>query len=371
MHIKEAKEAVGIRKDCAMKTDYFIRCYKEGDEIQINDHFNEIFNEKRSLQEWEWKFKRSPVSDLNLIIVAEAAGKIVGHYASIPMILHCMGERIMVVQPVDTFVHPDYRGTKVLVEMSRRHEDVYLERGYIGVFGFPNRQAYVVGKRILKYADLFKLSELSYRLNLRQSFKYRFKHLPASLEKTIQKASSKYYSISLSRQQHELGVIDGYTFDQCVDDLWNRVCGHFPILCVRDLPYLRWRYLSVPSKEYHVVAVGKGEEVNGYLVYTIREMEETVEGVIVDCLWADDAALRALVMAALGRLSEEGVDYALFRVNKATALYEVITELGFSGEGNRAEVPVVYYFAKSHAALENAVRDPSLWYFTYGDSDGI
>ena len=354
-----------------MKTDYTVREYREGDEIQINDLFNNVFTENRTLKDWEWKFKLNPVSDLNLVTVAESEGRIVGNYASMPMALHYAGERILVGQPVDTFVHPYYRGTKILLDMFKRHEETYIMRGYIGGFGFPNRQAYVVGKRVLKYSDLLRLTTLHCRLNLRQSVKYRIKGLPSSLEKVIQKTSAKYYSMSFARGVRGHNVIEGYIFDERVQRLWDRVSRSFPILNIRDLPYLKWRYESAPSKKYHSIAIGNDEDINGYIVYKLREEGENCEGIIVDCLWDDDSALKSLVLAALQRLTKGAVDYALWRLIKGTALHECVSQCGFQESGNAEDIPVVYYLVTKHAELEKAVKDPNLWYFTHGDSDGI
>ena len=353
-----------------MKINYVVREYREGDEVQINDLFNQVFQQKRTLMEWEWKFKENPHSDLHLITVAEDADKIVGHYASIPVFMQCGRERFLFAYHVDTFVHPDYRNLKIISDLYSVHKEIGAKRGYIGAFGFPNEQAYMVGKRLLGYYDLLKLSNLYCRLNWRQPVKRRLKGIPVSLEKAIQKASSKYYSVYFSKRSSKFQVIHDYIFDERVNRLWERAQQHFSTLCIRDLPYLTWRYMSNPLKAYNILAVGD-EEINGYLVYRIREDNGTYEGVIVDCLWDDEAALKALLTAGLYRFSKGGVDYAVLRTQKSTALYMVATQIGFQERGGIEDIPVVYHLIKQHDALEKAVKAPSLWYFTYGDSDGI
>ena len=108
--------------------------------------------------------------------------------------------------------------------------------------------------------------------------------------------------------------------------------------------------MSNPLKAYNILAVGD-EEINGYLVYRIRENNGAYEGVIVDCLWDDEAVLKALLTA--------------------TAFYNVATQLGFRERGGIEDIPVVYHLITHNEILEKAVKDPALWYFTYGDSDGI
>lgn len=56
--------------------DFIVREYREGDEIEINRLFNEIFGASRSLDEWRWKFRDGP-ANAPVIAVAESGGQIV------------------------------------------------------------------------------------------------------------------------------------------------------------------------------------------------------------------------------------------------------------------------------------------------------
>jgi len=90
--------------------EYVVRKYKEGDERGINDLFNEIFNENRSLEEWFWKFKKNPLAEINLIAVAESQGKIIGQYASLPTLFKYKDKVLKASVVVDNLLHPEFRG---------------------------------------------------------------------------------------------------------------------------------------------------------------------------------------------------------------------------------------------------------------------
>ncbi|MCH7519247.1 MAG: hypothetical protein IH964_09490, partial [Candidatus Dadabacteria bacterium] len=47
---------------------YIIRPYKKGDESSVNKGFNEVFQLKRSIEEWHWKY--NPEHNGSSIMVA-------------------------------------------------------------------------------------------------------------------------------------------------------------------------------------------------------------------------------------------------------------------------------------------------------------
>lgn len=87
-----------------------IRRLKEGDEKEINDLFNQIFNEQRSIEEWYWKFRDNPLGYLNLTSVAESGGKILGQYSNLPYFFKYRDMILKFGMVVDNFVHPELGG---------------------------------------------------------------------------------------------------------------------------------------------------------------------------------------------------------------------------------------------------------------------
>ena len=49
-----------------------IRSYRSGDEIKINEMFNEVFGQKRDISHWHWKYRDNP-NGPSVISLAESA----------------------------------------------------------------------------------------------------------------------------------------------------------------------------------------------------------------------------------------------------------------------------------------------------------
>ena len=73
-----------------------IRNYKGGDELKIVELFEKVFNQKLSLDQWNWRFAQNPV-DNHLISLMWDTDKLVGHYAVSPILLDVNGENCLTV----------------------------------------------------------------------------------------------------------------------------------------------------------------------------------------------------------------------------------------------------------------------------------
>lgn len=356
-----------------MEEDYTIRRYKEGDEKEINLLFNEIFNEKRSEEEWRWKFKKNPLGHINLITVAEFCGKIVGQYANLPVLYKYQDKTLKFGLPVDNFVHPEFRGGVKGMQgkmFEYQHEVAMMEDIGIGI-GFPNRDAYIIGKRVLKYKDIGKISVLFRRLNWRIAVKKRLPWVPAIFLKVVQSLSSIGYKIMLNSKKQlkdndiKISIID--SFDERFNLFWDKIKDQYEIIGVRDQRYLNWRYKN-PAKNYEVIIAERGEQVAGYMVTNIKTDGSTTVGYIVDMLSDDSGVDSILINYVLIRFASRKVDFSLCWMLPHTQSYMVLKTLGFI-ENKTTPINLVYYLFDSNDVAEPFIRDYKNWYLTMGDSD--
>ena len=78
-----------------------LRTFREGDERAINEAFNSVFRQRRSLEEWGWKFPPWPRP--RTIILAFADGELIAHNAGVPARIQLNGAVVGALQCVDTF----------------------------------------------------------------------------------------------------------------------------------------------------------------------------------------------------------------------------------------------------------------------------
>lgn len=353
--------------------DYIIRSYEAGDEKEINKLFNDSFGENRLEKEWYWKFFENPYTNMNINTVAEANGKIVGQYANIPLIFKLQQNIIKVVMPVDNVVHPDYRGGFKgiqwgMFELARKM--VEKENIALGI-GFPNRDAYIIGKRVLKYKDIGKIPVLFRRLNFRAAVRRRFPWLPVFFITVIQLLCSTGFRLMLNkrtigiRSNVKINAADG--FDERFNLLWDKVKGRYGMICVRGQKYLNWRYQK-PGKDYKIF-IANNTEIEGYIVISIKGGGEFVEGYIVDMMAVNDEVYSLLIKRALIEFISMHVDYALCWMIPNSTEYNILRENGFIETEAFQPINAVYLNFDPDNLDESFIKEINNWYITMGDSD--
>ncbi len=352
-----------------------IRQYRPGDENEINRGFNEVFNERRSLEEWFWKFRDDPCTSNRMVTVAAADGKIIGQYACLLIRFKYQDTAYPFAQPVDNFVHADFRGgTKGIL---RTMYDVQAEGmkdipSPLGM-GFPNPVYYVVGKHLLKYKDLGRMPVLFKRLNLRLALKRRMPWIPPPLLKAVSWLSGISFRLLMIGAQAKktagVRVRTIETFDQRVDKLWEKAGPLHKIIAIRDFKYLSWRYKK-PGSNYKLVIAERGDELIGYAVMQIKANSFGTEGHLVDLFTDNTPGVDALlVKKVLSLCIGEKVDYALCWMLPDKPAFTTLAGLGFAERDAFQPVNIVYSIFDSGLVEDAFVKKPESWYLTMGDSD--
>lgn len=352
--------------------DFTIREYREGDEVEINRVFNEVFCASRSLDEWRWKFIENPIN-ARVIAVAEAAGRIVGQYPNVIALFQYVNKVVPVTLPADNFVIPRFRGgikgvEKAMHEFQRRLWPRPL------ACGFPTQAHLIIGKRILNYKEIGKMPVLFMRLNFRLAVRNRVPWMPSYLLAAVRSASNLWFRIFVKTLKFRAAsvvttrIVD--SFDARIDALWERVKGKHGIICVRDSRYLGWRYRK-PGARYRIIIAEKGDELVGYAVTGERYNAGATEGHIVD-LFADDSpeVLDALVRRSVLDLLSRKADYALCWMLRDKGAFRALCEIGFAPkEDVFPPVNIAFQIFDRQIVDEKVAGDARNWFLTMGDSD--
>lgn len=346
-----------------------VRKYRTGDEEEINRAYAENF-ESRSLDEWRWKFQGNP-EGFSLITVAEADGKIVGQYANLVVRLQ-VGERIVLAfQGIDNFVQKDHRRLgSVQLSLLNAQPPLMKEAGAALAFGFPNEDAYLMGKYFLGYQDLFPLPIHFRRLTWRLAVQRRVPCLPAWILGCVTWVTAVVTRCALRRHRNpRIRVREVTGFDRRVDALWESARVSYPILTVRTQPYLTWRYIARPRNRYTILVAERDGALVGYVVLKREAGGDYAQ--IVDILSEPDEFVdRALVSAALRWCLDQGFAVVLCGMLEEDRVHRSLVRCGFLR--HRGFPPLRMSFGVFSADLDPAVvRDPRRWHLTLGDSDHV
>lgn len=348
------------------KTDVNIRPYREGDEEGINNLFNRIFGQTRSLDEWRWKFVENPAvcDPAKWMTVIEKNGAIVGHYASVPYDIRYKGETVKAGQPVDTMIDAEAKlGLKALRELFNAHVE-YNDSARFG-FGFPNEKAYPVGKKLFGYQDLGRFVKLFRRLSYRTAIKRRFPGAPSFIVNAVDKLSRRKLGVAPGDNgPYEIREIK--KFDERINAFWDDVKDNFDIVIARRSPYLNWRYCG---RGFKLLLAEEGGKAAGYSVLRIDKEEEATVGFIAE-IFAKDEAFSALLRKTLHFLSANDVDYVICGIREKDPIEEALMKEGFENRADIESLPVVYSNIKNEVDNDYLSR-PEMWHLFYGEVDGF
>jgi len=195
-----------------------IRPARESDIPELSRLFLEVFGVERSTDLWRWKLFQNPRGFASF--VCEVEGRIVAHCAGVPVRFVDFEREYVALQSVDFMSSPSYPGGIGRGGVFVRTVEQFF-RAHCGpsaipmVYGFPGERHRVLGERLLGYRSVEPVFEWT-----RESEGSNGAALPLS-----EASLSEFAVASL-----QFGA-------------------------VRDLPYLRWRYLAHPAADYRIVGV--------------------------------------------------------------------------------------------------------------------
>lgn len=233
--------------------EYKIREYENGDEISINKGFNEVFHQKRSLEEWLWKF--NPDENRSAIMVAvDSDNNVLAHYAATITELSAYGKTYNCGQVLDLF---SIKGSasvryRLFIKMGNEFYKRFGERGDIDIFyGLPSMRSFKLGQLKIGYGN-FRQVEIAERFI--ENPRYIFRKAPRSEE----------------------------CDPDAVENLWTRASQRYPLGTRRDAEYIKRRYLSHPTKKYVFLSVNKGGNL---MAFAVLEYVKKISLKCVELIW--------------------------------------------------------------------------------------
>ena len=217
-----------------------IRRATRDDIPRLNALFEDVFGERRDAAVWEWKYVDNPRGARS--IVCEAGDQIVAHCAGTPVVMQDGDRQYIALQSVDfmsTRRHPGGIGKGgVFYRVVQKFFDEFCgERGAAMVYGFPGERHRLVGEKILGYAPVEVVGELT-------------------LEPSATGASAP------------LEPLDPYLA------LLSQAATGFG--GVRDSTYIDWRYRRHPLHRYYALPVHRWPWRKPQLIAIVRETADEV-----------------------------------------------------------------------------------------------
>jgi len=352
-----------------------MRPYENGDEEAIFELDSAMGGETRDknrwLRWWNWKYRDNPAGNF-VIWLAEVDGKLVSQYAINGVKVKIGSEIIAASQSVDTMTHPDYRGHGIFFTLSTRVFDEAGKQGIDIVYGFPNQMTswhqkcwFEVGAESI----MIKPLNLENILTKYITNKFLLKICAVSANFIIK----ALYRTKKPPKVNGLTIIRIPSFDERINDLWEKVSNDYEIMVIRDKEYLNWRYVDVPDVDYGIYLAEKEGQILGYAVLKCEKQQGLIFGRIFELVvpLEQQAVAQSLIIKAIEFFKEEKADLILYRLIADKALCKTVRKSGFifpRFTGNK-----VRFVARPNTPKisETFLKDRAHWFVQTGDSDTI
>jgi hypothetical protein len=354
---------------------WIIREYEKGDEEGICHLLSDTFG-TFTLDEWKWKYRGDYLPNPAWIdLGVDDSGKIVGHYVSLPRILHIENREYLVAMPCDYAVDIQYRrslkkkGIAVAVfERQMELQKEVEEKVYLG-FGYVNRAHYRVGKRLLNYQDLCVIHTLGYYplFSVPKSFSIiQIKYI----RDLIWRFFMHYKRVELKRamaswsKQYSVKRIENFGSE--IDRLYEKFSKLYPVGLKMDAAYLNGRFFSRPDVDYGIFTCSVKGETLGYVICRVKENC----GILVDLVSLNDSEVtRCLIERAFLYFANKRINTVRGLFLPDSFLYEELIKYGFSW--TKEITNVVYWIFFKDEIDEPKFTDLTNWHITYGTFDDM
>lgn len=205
------------------RVPFRLREFRDGDEDEVNRAFNTAFGLSRTLAEWRWKFPAEPLGRW-IVVGEDAGGRIVTHFAAVPVLLAAEGRRVLAGQNVDVLALPDARAglaaSRAYLDTAREFFSLYESPARLAVlFGFPGPRNEPLVIRQLGYRPVAAVEVWRQSTPARRGW---------------------WLGYDLLEESEPIRAAE----------MWPHVSHRYAVAAVRDGDWLRRRFTRRPGVEY-------------------------------------------------------------------------------------------------------------------------
>jgi hypothetical protein len=341
-------------------TDWRIRAYQPGDEEGIAALFETVFRQPLSRARWRWKLHTLPAPTENEW-VAEADGRIVGHYAVTPVRFQIEGREVIVPHTCDAMTHPSFRRSGIFVALSRRANTCWQTTAAPFKIGFPQWE--IIGS-VLAEVGWQRVVRVEWAKCVLQPLAFLARKLGVKRGLARLVTHQSRHAVPADPRIQVSTVCEA---DDEFEQLWRKVGPSHRIVAVRDRAWVQWRFFAVPDVEQRVLRARRDGAPAGYLAYRLYRDTDKTWAVLLDCFAApqDHATKRALLQSAKHALRAQRVESIVALAARGSAWHGELRRAGFWSIRQGYDFSIVPY------SLSSAGMSPHDWFLSGAESDII
>lgn len=295
---------------------------------------SEIYkNEEEVIRRWKWANLKNPEISINQFpawMCREAkSGKIIGHFAVMPISLKFKGSLYSAVWGRDLITLPKFRKLGIgpllvddLLKNTKSNQSAFLIAG-LNNAGYPMFKK--LGFSDFGYIPLYvRINRLGDIINVRIRNRILANFLKIIGEILL---SILYIPFNLkglkAGMNPDIRIKEIKSFDSSFDKLWEKASLSFSIIVKRDSARLNWRFINQPYWKYKIFKAENNHVLKGYVVVREGRSRGMRTGIITD-LFADanDEKTITLLISFAIKYFKNKPDIGLIRCDMLNKTFE-------------------------------------------------
>lgn len=351
----------------------------------INNLYNKVFQQDRSLDHYLWKYWENPAGAPTGMIARErATGKCVATGIGQRRRGWVNGHDTYGALMCESATDPDMRGGgRLWRDVMNGFAIVSVDiDGIPWVFGGQSTdEAIKIGERWFSYRVIVELVPWEIRLSGRPALQSRFGKLSPLLTPVIAPVLDFLMRARWQRRDAGIQTIEVERFSSEYDELWERYRDYYPFCFNRNAETLNWRFADNPQWQHRILEAREAGKLVGYVVW--REWNDSgVRIATVLDIWhgKNRPVLEALLDGARRKAMAGGSAFLRFAVQDGSDEQQVLKSFR-SGRKSPFESVDKIIFTPSPGSNplgkpEHVYKDLCVlmegganWHYTQGDCD--
>lgn len=333
------------------------------------DNYGDICISNKEYLKWEY-YSNPCGKALIQLAVDINNNNLAGEYVVIPRKIKVQEKELISTLSLNTLTKKEYRGQGVFTGLA---EAVYKDcknQDLAFTYGFPNQNSYPGFVKKLSFKELGQVPLLLKPLDYKVLIEKKVNNL---LSKFVPKFNS-YKKYKYINSKYKLYDIDA-TNVKDIDVLWNKIKNNYKVLGVRDSQFIKWRYIDIPLREYKIIAVKKADDILGYIIGNVKDVDGICSGMIVDFVFDHNSPEigKILLHEMMRYFKNKDVHLAGALMMENSDEYRILKENGFYRCPKRfkpQQFPVIYR-AHTVEGESECLNEFQNWFLTMGDYDVI
>ncbi len=328
-----------------------------------------------------WMHNGNPAGTPLVALAREnGADKIIGQVWLMPL-------RIQVGEDVQLgshcfygLMHPGYQRQGIFTQLMGYCYKRAQEIGVCFSYGFPNHRSYPLYVRKLGWTHIGNGLEYILPINIGRLIRRRFKFsaVRGLLAANADLASRLFFRPRpLPDQAAKFDIVQLDALTPKLDDFWERVKHKYPVMVVRDAPFIDWRFIRIPDRHYTLLAACRDRSIFAYIVLRCLNLQGIDCGMVVDFLTdpTSDGALagKALLAHARRHFQAKKMDMAGCMMTPGAREIRFLRDQGFirCPSWLQSQPHPILLHVNSKIPDRRLLFGGRNWFLTLGDFDAV